>query len=228
MDHSIFTQFFKAAERLVKSRSELEKYVKPGDIFLSTMAAPVHAREGQYGPSASLERVFRAGSRALQGDFTHSGMYVGGGKILELRNEVQQTDMREKGLERSFPGTDAIFLRPNLPAKERRAAAERFKELAAEEKAKKIRYASVPYLLKVVANDLTKGKLFRNAGERETQKNRYICSNVITHVYDGKLKDVTPHKDPLMVIPRDFLESDQMKKVVTYRNPRRYDRENRT
>ncbi len=214
----VYRSFFdKLAAKVVTSRSELKKHLKPGDVFVTSMVSP---EKQDNLLDHVVDRGFRVVSRGLQGEWTHAGMYVGDGKVVEMRDQLHH-----RKLEDSFPAIDAKVLRPKVPAKVRSEAAREAVRIAKEKN--KIDYTSVPFMLKMVAEDVTKKRTFKDEGEEDIAKRKFTCSNLVTHAFRGKLR-LAKGKGRGYVIPKDFVESPKLTEVVTYRNPKRYDPERRS
>lgn len=211
MNRAVYDAFFsKLAELVTTSKDEWKKNLKPGDIFITT-----HGK-----PSDIGDRAFQAFSRSIQGEVSHAGMYVGDGKIVEMSNKMHHRD-----IDGQIAGRDAWIVRPNLPKKDREDAANKMRDVAASYK-RKADYSSVPFLLKVVAQGAVNKRLFKDQGEQEIEKQRFICSNLVTHAYKDKV-DFVPGKGRGYVIPRDLLESKKVKRIARLVNPGRHDVANR-
>ena len=106
-----------AAVGVVHTHREARKQMKPGDIINMT---PYGVTPGAGLKQRTFERVFDATTKALQGTFTHSAIYVGGGKVIDPR---LSGGVKEKTLQEALRNKDYVVLRPKVPAKVRRAAA---------------------------------------------------------------------------------------------------------
>lgn len=211
MNQAIYSSFFsKLAELVTSSKDEWKKNLQPGDIFITT-----HGK-----PEDTFDRVFQTFSKSIQGEISHAGMYVGDGKIVEMSGKLHH-----RGIDGQIVERDAWIVRPNVPKKDRQEAADKIKGIADSYK-RKADYSSVPFLLKVVAQGAVNKRLFKDEGEQEMEKQRFICSNLVTHAYKDKV-DFVPGKGRGYVIPRDLLESTKVKRIARLVNPGRHDIANR-
>ncbi|MGA1354084.1 MAG: hypothetical protein ACO32I_04820, partial [Candidatus Limnocylindrus sp.] len=202
MSAQVYRSFFsKVAEMITPSKKEWKAKLQPGDIFITT-----HGR-----PDALGDRLFQSVSKRLQGEISHAGIYVGDNKVVEMSNK-----MHHRGIDGQLAGRDAWIVRPKLPKADRLAAAARAKEIAKAEKPR-ADYASLPFLLKTVAEAAVDKRLFADQGEREIEKKRYICSNLVTHTYKDKV-DFVPGKGRGYVIPKDLLTSPKVTRIARFVN----------
>lgn len=211
MNSAVYGAFFaKLSELVTTSRSEWKKNLKPGDILITT-----HGKAG-----TTFDRVFQGFSKAIQGDVSHAGVYVGDGKVVEMRDQLHH-----RGVDKHIASRDAWIVRPNLPKKDRDEAVDKLKDIASSYK-RKADYASVPFLLKVVAQGAVNKRLFKDQGEQEIEKQRFICSNLVTHAYKDKI-DFKPGKGRGYVTPHDLLGSSNVKRVARLLNSGRHDADKR-
>ncbi len=198
-----------------ETRAEAEAKLQPGDIVLTTIGKRLHHGAT---PAGAFETGFRSITKRLQGEYTHSALYTGDGKVVELRYD---TGFRKVPLSEATKNKDFLAVRPKAPASERRQAKTLDKMYEDHKGGDTIEYSSLPFLLKTVAEHVTKDT--RGKGDEEIEKNRFICSNLVSHAYPKV--DFQPRKGSGYIIPRDFVDSPHTKPVVLHRNRRRHDRE---
>lgn len=210
MEAAWHTFFSKLADS-VRATSKLEAMLEPGDIFVSSMAPPKNVRSLQ-------EKIFRAVSSGSQGEWTHAGLYVGGGKVIEMRDRMQT-----RPLSRAFRSVDAKFLRPNVPAAVRAGAAEKLLALTKSQKGRVARYATKGTLARAFIERVTPGKMLNDKKIRKS--NRYTCSHLVAEAYEGAVDfGGKTKKDLGLVMPVDLAQSAHARPIVTYRNRSRKDR----
>lgn len=168
----------------VKLASEL----KPGDIVLMT---PKPRQEGMGFLPSLASRAFVAVSKDLQGDKTHSAIYVGNGEVVEARME---SGITKKKLTDALQGIQATVVRPIASAKERSAAARRALQMHREG----VRY-DLAGLGRALVQEL-------GIPTREKKKlDAVTCSTLISNSYTKPLVD----KPKDSVMPADFLRTDK-------------------
>lgn len=211
MDRVWQTFFAKLAQvPTVHNARALEAKLEVGDIFVSSMAPPKNARSIQ-------EKVFRSVSSGAQGDWTHTGLYVGDGKIVEMRDRMQT-----RSLPRAFKAVDAKFIRPNLPAAARAAAANKLLALSKSKKGRAARYATKGTLARALLEHKTPRKMLDDTKVRAS--NRYTCSHLVADSYAGAVDFADGKSDAGFVMPVDLDRSPKTRDVVIYRNRGRKDR----
>jgi hypothetical protein len=187
--------------------------LKPGDVLVSSMAPPKHTSIRSAPGRYLKERVFRVFSRKLQGDLNHSGLYAGDGKVIEMRDSLEQ-----RSLARMAPGSDLVAVRPKVNEKTRLKAVRRARELLKKEK--KFEYEKAPFLARLALAD------FVRLDEKEPLTKRIaahklICSGLIGHAYP---KTRFSEKKPAsLLMPRDIAKSHKTKSVARFVNPKRID-----
>lgn len=181
----------------------LEGELRPGDVVVAS-PRPAGAKESPFAKAVSA--ALTVASQGLQGDKTHSMLYLGDGKLLDIRagSQTAQLPVRE-----ALRGLDAEVVRPRLPEATRAEAARRAVVLA--EKAPNYDYSGVLKAVLVEAGVPLKGTRSDDA---------LTCSSVIAHAYRAKL---TP-KPRALTLPVDFLQNDKLAPVVTFLNRGRKDR----
>lgn len=176
----------------------LTKRLRPGDIVVMT---PKPAD-----PDANiLERAgnnfFSAISDKVQGKYTHSGIYVGKGHVVDIRAE---TGVRKIPLKELTKQVGVAALRPKVDAEARRRAVEKAHEYLARKD--EIKY------------DLTKLPLAGLSGpikfkDRPIDEQNVICSSMVANMYDKhNLTGVARH----VTKPSDFVNSKSLKPVGAY------------
>lgn len=185
----------------------LLKHLKPGDIIV-TSAAP--AAKGNKLVEAA-QQVYSAGSRVVQGDFTHAALYTGKGKAIDIR--VGQP-ASERAVSDILHRLDARVVRPKVDHAQR-AQAVQFARGLVQAGAK---YDANPlHFAKVLASDLVHVK----ARPPEEADENLICSNLVSRAYGQTA--FSPKKDNDLLMPKDFLHSPVTRPVAHFRNPGRHD-----
>lgn len=194
---------------------DMRKRLKPGDIIVTSMGRPL---EGGSIVDRAKDRIFRSFSYSVNKDHAHTGIYVGGGKVVEMLNDKLHTRPVEKTVE----GLDALVVRPQVDLKTKREAVARSVELAG--KGEKFKYEDFPFFAKVYLAEKIKLPTSPDLNKRIDQ-NTVMCSNFIAHAY----KDVKFHPEKIraVVMPKDLATSDKTKRVVLFNNPERHDKERR-
>lgn len=194
---------------------------RPGDIIL-TSQGPVLPNPKRTAVGLALEKTFDTLNRWRSGvDNTHSSMYVGGGKAVEL---VSSGQVRLRPVRRVVTVRDAKLIRPNVTAAEGRAAAKKMLEFA--ERKDEIGYASKPWLGKLLLSDTPLRSFVLEDHDADLKQNKAICSNLVSKAYDGVVAfhDEKPHG---YITPRDILESKNVTHVGKFLNKKRWDIERR-
>lgn len=202
----------KIAEAVVSSVKDLKRNLQPGDILVTTM----NPRKDWGSMSGNLgDLIFRMGSRGIQGDYTHVGMYVGDGRVVEMRDR-----MHNHKLENSLRNLSAKVVRPEIPARARQRAAQRMKDLSHE--MRDAEYSSPTFLARMIAANVLPKKIMGD-GMDEIERKALTCSGIVAHAYGDKVDFSDGKKGPGYVMPKDILRSNHTKVVATYDNPRRSD-----
>lgn len=176
----------------------LQKNMKPGDIVLMT-PQPVPASAGI--ATRLGGHLFGAVSGALQGRYTHAGIYAGNGHVIDIRGE---TGVRKQHLNDITKDLSIAVVRPKVhPA--RRLEAVRKAEGYLENKGN-IHY-HMPHLLAAATNSFVKMK------DRPVDENHVICSSMVANAYH---KDKIAPTARFATKPVDFLKSPNVKFVGNY------------
>lgn len=194
---------------------------RPGDVIL-TSQGPVLPNPNRTAVGLALEKTFDTLNRWRSGvDNTHSSMYVGGGKAVEL---VSSGQVRLRPVRRVVTVRDAKLIRPNVTAAEGRAAAKKMLEFA--KRKDEIGYASKPWLGKLLLSDTPLRSFVLEDHDADLKQNKAICSNLVSKAYDGVVNfhDEKPHG---YITPRDILESKNVTHVGKFLNKKRWDIERR-
>ena len=172
-----------------------QERLEPGDILL-TSAKPSRDRNPLI---RAWDKAFSATSHALQGDHTHSLIYVGDGDAVETRMGVGVKQLPLRRALSTISKTRA-FRAAELTPEERQAAAERAKELVKTQPA---------YAFKT----LTRALVERVAGLKlpVPKADGLICSNLVREAY-GPHRIVTKARD--LTLPMDFAKSKRLKVVA--------------
>lgn len=189
----------------VKTRALLQEKMRAGDIIL--MSA-----EKLKDPSL-FNKIYQEGYNRVQGRWAHAAIYDGRGKVME----VGDPGLQHRKLDAATKNRDVLILRPEVPKKKAEAAAARALQIV-DEKKRKVQYSSNPFFTKVVAKLVLPDRMFNGAHEAEIERDRFICSNFVSHVYKDKV-DFHPTKARGYITPNDLLRSDKVKTVLEYKNP---------
>lgn len=196
----------------VRSYADLQKKLKPGDIIVTSMSPRIYTDIRKTPVGYIAESAYRAASKKIQGDHSHVGLYVGGGKMLELRRTSGVTETPLRG---ALKHLDAQVVRPQVSKTEKKQAIQR---------ARRIMEEGAEYDLKafpkVVAASFkkTKGEPLKE----RIRQNKLICSTLVQKSF-ARTK-FTKDKDKELIIPADFVESPKVSPVATFKNPGRRDR----
>lgn len=190
------------APRWILKYAEEFKALRPGDIVLMS-PKPVSKDLGLVQGAAA--HAFTAVSKGLQGEQTHSAIYVGGGNIVEARLE---SGIRKLPLQEAAKGVDVVVVRPKVSPKERLVAARR--ALAMHRNGLKYDFAGLAraFVEELGIPTMEKRKL-----------DAVTCSTLISNSYEQKLVD----KPRDAVMPVDFLRS-KMTEIVARRGSHATDR----
>lgn len=208
----------KIAAEVVRSRSELEKHLKPGDILVTTNA-PTHHGGSLAGRLA--DRFLKFGIRTVYGDAGHAAIYTGDGKTVEMSSTLKHWD-----LSNSTRGKDVHVFRPDADSETRKAVA-RALVLKAKKQGKEIQYVPPSTLAKALVEEFVGRKVYDDKTSPAGEDQRYTCTNVIAAAYKAHGVDLAPKKTVALVSPTDFIKSERTSKVVSYFNPLRHDRDRR-
>jgi hypothetical protein len=177
------------------------KKLRPGDIVVMT---PQPDRPGAGVLERTVSKAFGAVSHALQGKYTHSGIYVGGGNVIDIRAE---TGVRKVPLRELTKNLSVAAVRPSVSARAREAAVGKAHEYLKNKDS--IKY-DIKGLVPAVASSFVKLK------PRPIDEQNVICSSMVANMYS---------KDPIAgearhgVKPVDFLRSDKVRGVGAFDSP---------
>ena len=157
----------KISEATLKDIKELEKSLKPGDVVLYG-PSPVKAT----GLARVAQRAFDAGSSALQGEFTHSGIYAGNGKTIEA---FAGKGVGEHKLKDIGKGRKITIIRPKLSEKTRLKAVENARSQIGKQ-------YGLSVMLQNAKNLLIPSKS-KDSLKRKGTPTAYSCSTLITDSY---------------------------------------------
>lgn len=190
-----------AGEPGVQARSprHLLKHMQPGDIVLMT---PQPTAENASALTRAGAGIFGAVSHALQGKYTHSGIYAGDGHVIDIRADTGVRKVPLKDLTRDL---SVAIVRPKLDAELRAKAVGKAEGYLANRD--KIKY-SLPGLAPAVMGS------FMRLKDRPKDENNVICSTLVANAY-GRHK-VVPGQARHAVKPSDFLESSRVDYVGDY------------
>lgn len=173
--------------------------MKPGDIVLMT---PQPTADDAGLLTRMGANVFGAVSGAIQGKYTHAGIYAGNGKVIDIRAE---TGVRKIPLKNLTKDLSVAVVRPKLDARARAAAVAKaegyYKDRA------NIKY-HVPDLIPAAAS------AFVDIGEKPINENQVICSSMVANAF-GKHK-VAPGVARHATKPVDFLKSPRVTYIGDY------------
>lgn len=209
----------KAAEDVSTTKALVAK-ARPGDIII-TSQGPITPDPKRTAFGLAVETAFDALNRNVNGvDSTHSSMYVGDGKAVEL---VSSGEVRIRPVSRVVTVRDARLLRPSVTASEGRAAARKMVDVAERGE---MGYASAPWIAQgLLSYTPLKGLVHANH-DADLKKNRATCSNLIATSYKGKVK-FHGEKPVGYITPKDLLESKNTTEVARLVNKKRWDIERR-
>lgn len=191
--------FFDELEKLggvpvVSTHREAREHLRRGDVI--TMSPQ--------GGKGLGDRAFGAASKVLQGNLTHSAIYIGAGNVVESRLGEGVT---KKKLMEALRSKSYVIQRPDVPYKIRNAAA----SFARKQVGKS--YDDVA-LMTTGAGTLVPNKVTRrvNRGKKEppTGSEKFMCSDLVNAAY-AKAKLVKGRKH---VAPVDLRTSPAMKTVA--------------
>ena len=178
------------------SVASFEKQLEPGDILL-TSAKPTKDTNPLV---RAWDQAFTAASHGLQGEHTHSLIYVGDGRAVETRIGEGAKVLPLRRAMGSISKTRALRA-TELSKNERAAAAERAIELVKERPT----YA-MKTLVKALAHEA-------GAALPIAKADGLICSNLVTEAY-------APHrivaKSRELVLPMDFAKSKWLSVVADH------------
>lgn len=204
-----------ASFKVTQDLKDVRKRLKPGDIVVTSMGRPLETGSVL---DRAKDRVFRTFSYSVNKDHAHTGIYVGGGKVVEMLNDKLHIRPVEKTVEK----LDALVVRPQVAPAVKREAVTKSLELAG--KGEKFKYENFPFFAQVYLAEKVKLPVNESLNKRIDQ-NTVMCSNFIAHAY----KDVKFHPEKIraVVMPKDLATSDKTKRVVLFQNPERHDAERR-
>lgn len=204
-----------ASFKVTQDLKDMRRRLKPGDIVVTSMGRPLEVGSAL---DRAKDRIFRSFSYSVNKDHAHTGIYVGGGKVVEMLNDKIHTRPVEKTVEK----LDALVVRPQVDLKTKREAVARSVELAG--KGEKFKYENLPFFARVYLAEKIKLPVSEELNKRVDQ-NTVMCSNLIAHAY----KDVKfhPEKVRAVIMPKDLATSEKTKRVVLFQNPERHDSDRR-
>lgn len=170
--------------------------MKPGDIVLMT---PQPTADDAGLLTRMGANVFGAVSGAIQGKYTHAGIYAGNGKVIDIRAE---TGVRKVPLKELTKDLSVAVVRPNVHARIRRQAVQKAEGYYTNRD--QIKY-HVPDLIPAAAS------AFLDIGEKPINENQVICSSMVANAF-GKHK-IAPGVARHATKPVDFLKSPRVKYV---------------
>ena len=193
----------KAAMADVSSRS-----MQKGDVVVMTMGPKTYIGKSDSSlAQRAKERIFRKTSPAMQGGYTHSGIYVGKGQIVEARRD----GVRKRSLRSALKNIDgAVVVRPKAGKKAREGAAEFAKSRVGAA------YESEAFLTRQGVSLLAPKrmeKLLKRKSDIESTK-KFTCGNLVSAAYVSQ--GFTPRKDNgewSLTVPADFLNADKADRV---------------
>ena len=197
--------------KVAMAKSEISaQNMQKGDVIVMTMGPETYINDPN---SSSLqkakERVFRKMSPKMQGGYTHSGIYVGDGQVIEARGD----GVTKKPLTTALKNIDgAIVVRPKASKSIRERAAD-FAESRVGSP-----YESEAFLARQGASLLAPKpmeKLLRRKSDVEDAK-RFTCGNLVSAAYISQ--GFTPRADKgewSLTVPADFLNAKKATKVKT-------------
>jgi uncharacterized protein YycO len=175
----------------------LAKHVAPGDIVVVGPGKPVKS-VGTVG--RALNTAFQHVSKAVQGDITHGGVYVGDGRVVEIRLD---TGARSLPLAAFVRGRRAAVVRPLVSARTVERAVER---------AKHYTKARPDYdtagLFRALAAHYVKMK-----PSTKVEEDKLTCSTLVSAAYKGV--SFTKDKPHNAIMPVDILNSKKTQVVAT-------------
>ena len=177
------------------SKNTHEKGLEPGDILVVSMV------EGT--AKNPVDKLFEAGTRAVQGGLTHAAIYVGNGHVVESRVGEGVT---HKPFHEAMKGHSFVALRPRLHKNMRGQAAQFAKEQVGKGyDTTALVTTSVGALIpSPVAHYLDSTKLPADA-------KKWTCANLVSAAYTGAR--LAPFKS--IVSPADFRASPALEHVKT-------------
>lgn len=172
----------------------LNEKLKPGDILLMTRGLDLP------GGSLTSRAAATVGERVAErfgGEFHHTGIYVGGGKLVDARprDGIQLRDVEE-----DLGNASIRVLRPDVTQKAKRIAIKKIKKKIGDS-----------YSLLQPAKVWT-GKVLGQVGDKRRAVKENICTNAIADAYRGS---VDFGKEPSLVGPWDIRASDRLKEIAT-------------
>jgi uncharacterized protein YycO len=189
---------FAAEPKTYKKLHSLKKKLEPGDILLMSMAPQQHTSFTSDPLKYTIETLYRKLSPILQGDYTHSAMYVGKDKVVELR---APDITRERSLRDATKHLEVMALRPDVPKPVKQKAVTKIKKHVGKG-------YSYEQLLQTGLKELL--DVTPSLGAKDSQK--FICSNLISDAYKGV--DFLKNKPANVLMPADFAKSPLTKTVA--------------
>lgn len=184
----------KSASSSADTASKASKGLKPGDVLV------VSTQENKSpGP---VDRVFRWGTKAVQGGLTHAAIYVGDNKIVEARIGEGVTT---KHIDEALRDKSFVALRPNLAPSTRKNAAEFAKRQVGKD------YSNVGLAMAAVGAFLPESAAKAIDTNVSKDQEAWVCANLITAAY-AKARLTTLRG---ILAPADLRTSPKMTHVKT-------------
>lgn len=177
-------------ERRELAEAEKTSELKPGDIIVAAPGRPE-------GLSAPITAAFNRVSKAVQGRYTHSGLYVGKGNVVEI--VAGKGVLHRPVAEMLRGGREAVVVRPRVPVKDKRRAVASV--LQAHKEQPQYDFEGLGRVLLASVAPMSRRK-------EEEMRRRVICSNLISNAYAGV--SFHPKKDNDHLMPADFVTSDKV------------------
>ena len=189
--------FLSFVDELVKIANDatdrLQEKLQPGDI-LTTQGIPKNKLLGSR-QQTFVQRVVSPISERVVGPYSHAGIYVGDGKLVEV---MPHTGVREIPLDKYEGFLTVNAVRPKVSPGERRRAA----EWARQQVGKPYAYSSLPRAILSDRIDL----------KERPRNDKFICSTLVSSAYPSiKFSDRKPTD---AMLPRDLALSDKNRPVA--------------
>ena len=207
----VIAAFYDELEKVsevVRDYGEAVGSLQPGDIINMTPHTPEEAKKSL--PKALFDKAWTAASRAGQGSYTHSAIYVGGGKIVESRIEE---GVSLKPLDQMLKDKSFIIMRPKVSRQDRmKAAAFAKAQVGKDYDSTALAVAGMGQVLPDSVTRLT-GHIADDA--RGRGKETWQCSELIAASYAKVgLTDL-----PSAVAPADLRTNPKLKTIASFWQP---------
>lgn len=185
-------------QEVTSELGHLKAKAQRGDLLFFTPRTP---SEDAGLATKTFAAIYGAASRAVQGDYTHSAIYAGKGKVLDLHASygggkiVDLQDIADAGV---------VLARPEVPRKARQRAA----DLVEKAITRGVKYDTIGILKALVATKIKTEDTGRKIRDTE------ICSSIIAKAYGKRL---VPEKSRDVVTPSDLFNAPTVSKVVEFR-----------